>query len=427
MEYYRRELLPYVNFTALRTDKFKTGCLSTALLTQLSRETASENAVLPYVLRRGTTSLPDMQAFSARLDGLYGASIEPQVRKLGEIQAVGFRAGFIEDHLLPGNPAVLEDVIGLMSQLWLSPNTRGGLLQPDYVDGERQKLIERLESVRNDRRSWAVRRLMENMCAFEDYAVSAYGTVEEAENLHYVKLSKDYRELLATSPMEIFYCGSRDGEQVAELLENALMLMPRGEIDLELGTDVRMNAVEAEPRYFTEEMDVSQGNLALGFRLGACMEDPDEAAIRVFNGLYGGCVTSKLFANVREKLSLCYYASSAVDLHKGLLTVSSGIEFDKSEPALAEILAQLDAIRAGEITPEELEGAKKDVASTLRSVPDNPAALEDFTLRQTVQGLDASPLDIAALAEGVTVQDVVEIARGVELDAVYFLRGEDDA
>lgn len=427
MEYYRRELLPYVNFTALRTDKFKSGCLSATLLTQLTRERAAENAVLPYVLRRGTAALPDMRALSAKLDGLYGASVEPVVRKLGEIHAVGLRADFPEERLLPGTPPVLEEIVGLVSQLWLAPNTRGGLLLPGYVDGEKQKLIERLEAIRNDRRSWALRRLTENMCACEDYAVSALGSVEEAESIHYLKLTRDYRTLLASSPMEIFYCGSRDGVQVADLLKQAFLLLPRGEIDLELGTDVRMNALEAEPRYFTEEMDISQGNLALGFRLGKCMEDPDEAAIRVFNAVYGGCVTSKLFANVRERLSLCYYASSSVDLLKGLLTVSSGIEFDKYQPALEEILAQLEAVKAGEFTGEELDAARKAVANSLRSVPDDPAALEDFTLRQTIQGLDATPMDIAALAESVTAQEVVDIARGVELDAVYFLRGEVNA
>ena len=351
MDYYRGELAPCVYLTALRTDRFKTGFLSASLLTQLTREKAAGNAVLPYVLRRGTASAPDMRALSARLDALYGASVEPLVRKLGEIHAVGFYASFPQDRFLPGDTQVLRDVAALMGELWLSPNTRGGLFLPDYVDSEREKLLERLEAMRNDRRSWAVRRLVENMCAMEDYAVSAMGSEDEAENIHYVRLTKDYRTLLAASPIEFFYCGDQAGEPVAELLHNALMLLPRGEVDPDLGTDVRMNALEAEPRYFTEEMDVTQGNLAMGFRLGKCMEDPDEPAVRVFNAVFGGGPTSKLFSNVRERLSLCYYANSTIDLHKGLLVVSSGIDFDKYDAAKDEILAQLEAMRRGEITP----------------------------------------------------------------------------
>ena len=424
MEYYRTELAPFVWLTALQTDKFKTGCLSSALLTQLDRETAAENAVLPYVLRRGTASYGDMRAISARLDGLYGAALESRVRKLGEIQATGFLSDFPEDRYLPEG-GELESILSLMSELWLNPNTRGGLFLPDYVDSERDKLLERIESLRNDRRSWALRQLIENMCAFEPYAVSALGGAAEAENLHYVRLTKDYRARLASSPMEFFYCGSRGGEEVAELIRGAMLLLPRGDIDLDLGTDVRMNAVEAGPRFFTGEMDVTQGNLAMGYRLGSCMLDPDEAAIRVFNAVFGGCVTSKLFANVRERLSLCYYASSSVDLLKGIMTVSSGIDFDNYEPAMDEINAQLDAVRAGEVSEEELSGAKKAVANALRQIPDSPVGLEDFYLRQAVQGTDASPEDMAALVEDVTAAQVTEIARGVELDAVYFLRGTD--
>ena len=424
MEYYRRELAPCVWLTALRDDKFKTNCLSAWLLTALDRATAADRAVLPHVLRRGTASLGDMRAVSARLDGLYGAQVTPRVRKLGEIQAPGFVAEFPDDRFLPGDAGVLKSIAGLVGELWLSPNTRGGLLLPDYVDSERENLIKRLEALRDDRRGWAHRRLIENMCAFEPYAVSAGGDLPGAENIHYVRLTKGYRSLLASSPVELFYCGSRSGDEIAALMENVLLL-PRGEIDLELGTDVRMNALEAEPRYFTETMDVTQGCLALGFRLGGCMADPDEAAIRVFNAVYGGCATSRLFTHVRERLSLCYYASSSVDLLKGVMTISSGIEFDKYEPALAEILAQLDSLRAGEITAEELAGAKKAVINGLRARNASPQALEEHYLTQAIQGLDASPDDIAALVEDVTADQVAGIARGVELDAVYFLKGED--
>ncbi len=426
MEYFREELFPCVSLTALQTDKFKTGCLTAYLLTQLRRETAAENAVLPYVLRSGTASLPDMRSISEKLGALYGASVDPSVRKLGEIQALGFVASFAQDECLPGETDVLGEIVSLLGELWLRPARRGGLFLPAHVNSEREKLVERIERAKNDKRGWAVRRLRENMCAYEDYAVGAYGTADEAENIHYVKLSKHYKELLATSPMEFFYCGSRPGAEVAALLREAFALLPRAEIDLDLGTDIRMNAVEETPRYFTEEDAVTQGVLAMGFRLGACMEEPDEAAIEVFNAVYGGGVASKLFKNVREKRSLCYYAFSAADSLKGVLTVLSGVAFDKYDEAQKEILAQLDAIRNGDISEEELDAARRSVANEHRTGTDSPYYLADFHLRETVQGADASPDDLAALAECVTAEEVAAIARGVELDAVYFLRGEED-
>ena len=145
----------------------------------------------------------------------------------------------------------------------------------------------------------------------------------------------------------------------------------------------------------------------------------------MFNAVYGAGVTSKLFQNVREKLSLCYYAFSSTDTLKGIMAVLSGIEVDKYDEALSEILAQLDAVRAGDISETELAAARRSVANDLRTGADSPYYLADFYLRETVQGTDATPDDIAVLAETVTAEDVAAIARGVELDAVYFLRGEE--
>ena len=147
--------------------------------------------------------------------------------------------------------------------------------------------------------------------------------------------------------------------------------MPRGEIDEDIGTDIRMNALEAEPRYVTETLPVAQGQLAVGYRLGACMEEPDIPALFVFNALYGGCVTSKLFLNVREKLSLCYYVGSRLSTHKGLLT----------------------------------------------------DALAWYWLNRTVQGLDIDPAEMAALVEEVSRTDVTDIAAGIVCDCVYLLKG----
>ena len=186
-----------------------------------------------------------------------------------------------------------------------------------------------------------------------------------------------------------------------------------------------MNAVEAAPRFAEEEMDVTQGKLVMGFRLGECMEEPDVPAIRVFNAVFGGGTTSKLFVNVRERLQLCYYASSMADVHKGVLLVSSGIEFDKLDVVRGEILNQLEAIRRGEVSEEELASAKACVASDLRALTDSQGELEGFYLSQILDGLDCGSMEIAELVEEVSLEDVVAVAKSVECDMIYFLRGED--
>ena len=423
MEFNRTELMPGVFLSHLRSDKFKTACMSVTLLTQLRRETAAMNAVIPFVLRRGTTRYSDMEQLSRRMDELYGAAVEPVVRRIGEIQCIGFYGSFPEPDYLPGGEALLGDTCALMAQLLLDPVTRGGLLLPQYVDSEREKLLDIIRSRMNDKRSYALTRCIEEMCCYEDFAVSRFGSESEAENIHYKKLTRHYRELIQTCPVEIFYCGKTDFKAVSAAMRDAFSAMPRGEIDYDIGTDLRMNAVEDHVRFVEEEMDVTQGKLVLGFRLGECMEEPDIPALYVFNAVYGSGATSKLFMNVREKLSLCYYASSAVYLHKGIMFVSSGIEFDKLDTARDEILAQLDSVRRGEITDDELRSAKKSVASDLRAEQDSLGELEGFYLSQAIDGLDYGPAELAALAEDVTKEDVQAIARSIECDLIYFLKG----
>ena len=426
MDIYRTEICEGVSLTYLRSYKFKTACMSISLLTQLSRENAAMNALIPYVLRRGTMQLPDMDAISQRLDELYGTAVEPLVRRFGEIQSVGFFASFPEGDFLPEHKRVLNDTAMLMGQLLLSPNTKGGLLLPEYVDSEREKMLDAIRSVINDKRSYAVKRCLEEMCCYEDFAVGRLGGEDECENIRYKTLTRHYRELLKTSPIEIFYCGRDHREDVVSAFREALFTLPRGEIDYDIGTDVRMNAVEEQPRYVEDVMDVTQGKLVMGFRLGQSMEEPDFAALNVFNCVFGCGSSSKLFMNVREKLSLCYYASSALNTHKGLMIVSTGIDFDMLERTKDEIFRQLDEIRNGNFTDAELEAAKAGVVSELRSYMDVPSALESFYLSQTLRGLDYGPMEMAEMAEEVTREQVIMIAECAECDMIYFLNGEED-
>lgn len=420
----RREIMPGVQLSYLHSDKFKTACMSLTLVTQLDRETAAMNALIPYVLRRGTTRYGDMEAISARLDELYGTAIEPVVRRIGELQCLGFYLSFPEAGYLPGGQDLLGDVAGLLGEMLLSPATRGGLLLPKYVDSEREKLLDIIRSRVNDKRSYSLQRCIEEMCCCESFSVGRLGGEEECRAIHYQKLTKHYRKLLQTSPIEIFYCGQAREERVAETLRDALATLPRGEIDTDMGTEIRMNALEAQPRLVRERMAVTQGKLVIGFRLGECMEEPDVAALNVFNCVFGGGSTSKLFMNVREKLSLCYYAGSLADVHKGLLLVASGIEFDKFDAVKEEIFAQLEAIRRGEVSEEELRSARSGVASDLRAITDSQGELEGYYLAQALDGDGCSPLELEELAENVTKEDVVGIAKSVECDLIYFLEGD---
>ena len=417
----RREIMPGIWLNYLNTGKFKTSYMSLNLLTQLKRETASLNALIPSVLYRGTVRYPDMEKLNARMEELYGASIVPVVRQLGEIQCIGFSASFPEESFLPQGTDEFSSVISLLSDILLHPATKGGLFLPQYVESEKEKLSQLLLSIINNKRAYAAMRCREEMCCFEDYAAGRCGRAEDVEGIHYKKLTKQYRLLLETCPIEIFYCGRESEKRTVSVLKECFSAMPRAEIDYDIGTDIRLNALEAKPRFIREEMDISQARLVMGWRLGESMDLEDRSRITVFNAVFGGSVTSKLFMNLREKMGLCYDISSAPDMRKGLLFVNSGISAENFETAKKEILAQLDAIRAGDITEEELEAAKAICIADTLAISDSQSALDSFYLVRAVEGSDFSPEESAELLKDVTVSDVAEAAAASECDMIFLL------
>ena len=300
----RKELMEGVNLTYLPARKFKTGLLSAHFLTPLEKGSAGVRALLPAVLRRGTVGSPDMGAISARLDRLYGAELDYTVRKKGECQCIGFVGSFIDDAYALGGEKLLEPVAKLMGEMILEPVTRSGRLLPDYVESERDNLADAIRSIRNDKRDWAELRLLQELCAGEAYGVSRLGDERSVERISAQKLYAEYARLIASAPMEIFYCGSAERTRVEDALLNALSALPRRGVAPIPETE--RHSLRGEVKVVREGMDVTQGKLGMGF---ACTSE-DESALLLGNLLFGGSSNSKLFLNVREKLSLCYYASS---------------------------------------------------------------------------------------------------------------------
>jgi len=421
----RMELMPGVHFRAIHTNKFKSAYLSVTFLAPLQQETAALNALIPYVLRRGSVSCPDMESISAALDELYGGAIEPMVRKKGETQCVGFAASFLDDAFaLEGEP-ILEPAAKLLGELLLRPCTENGRFSCAYAAGEKANLIDRIRSQINDKRSYATLRLKQLMCAEEAFGVDAWGDEEHAAAITDEALWQQYQWLLANCEVEVYYCGSAQPERAFQAMQAALEGLPREDSFAQADCEIRLT-VEEQPRVIEEAMDVTQGKLAMGFRTGGMTVWEEEfPALLMLNGVFGGTTLSKLFMNVREKLSLCYYASSTMEKMKGILWVSSGIEFDKYQQARDEILAQLDAIRAGQVEDWELEGARRTLMTSYMSLLDSQGRQEDFWLGQAVAGLDESPEQLARRIERVTLDQVVQAAHKLCLDTIYFLKGKE--
>ena len=421
----RRELFPGVWLRTVHTNKFKSSYLSVTLLTPLDRKTAGANALIPEVLRRGTETHPDMESLSAALDELYGGAIEPVVRKKGETQCVGFVASFLDDAYALKGEKILEPAAALLGELLLRPYTQNGRFCPDYTAGEKANLIDRIRAQVNDKRTYAVQRLVQEMCRYEAFGADKLGDEKSVASVTPESLWQRYQELLRTAQVEVYYCGSAEPDRAAEALKNALSDLPVNEDRTDPVCDVRVSA-GPEPIVVEEAMDVTQGKLAMGFRTGgqSCWEE-DFPALYLAAAVFGGTTLSKLFMNVREKLSLCYYASATLEKMKGLVLVSSGIEFDKYQTAKAEILSQLEAVKRGEIEDWELEGSRRTLIGACLSTLDDQGRQEEFWLGQTAAALEEDPRQFAARLESVTREQVAAAAQKLELDTVYFLKGKE--
>lgn len=414
----RKTIAPAVELTYLPAKKFKTGLLSYQFSLPLTGQSASYNALIPAVLYRGCGALPDMASISARLDHLYGAYMDYTVRKKGEVQCVGFVSRFVDDQYTLEHEALLEPVATLMGDLICDPVLDNGAFLEAYVQGEQQNLLDTIAGIINDKRSYADVRLLQELCVGEAYAVSRYGTKEGVEVLEANGLYQTYRDLISTAKLEVMYCGSAPLARVQAAVASSLANLPRTQVNTH-PIPTALHTMTGEAKIITEALDVTQGKLGMGF---ICKQN-DPMALLLGNNMFGGSSNSKLFMNVREKLSLCYYASSTYHRDKGIITVSSGIEFDKFEAAHSEIQAQLQAVAKGDIADWEWEGARSAVKTAYTALEDSQMSLENFYLSQAISLRRETPAELIDQMLGVSREQVAQAMSQVALDTTYFLKG----
>lgn len=416
---HRTEILPGVYLTAVQSDKFKTGCFSLNLLRPMKKEEAAANALIPSVLLRGSETCPDIASISAKLDELYGASVGTLVRKKGEVQLVGFYCDYVQDEYV--DEPVFAPLMAFLAELLLNPRLENSAFPEAVVDSEKLNLENAMLSRINDKRTYAASQLIRTMCAGQPYGIPRIGEPEDLKNITAKSLYAHYRDLLATSRVELFYMGSLSPEAVTKVLQAALAELPRAEVFVPVGTTPAPQARPVQEK--TERLDVTQGKLSLGFFTDITAKDPRYPALVLAATVFGGGATSKLFTNVREKMSLCYYASASFEKFKGVLSVSSGVEFSKLETAKTEILRQMEACKAGDITDDELESARGYLVSDLKIAMDSPGRLDDYYMGQILLEQDGTMQDLASAIARVTKQEAAEAIQALRLDTIYALEG----
>lgn len=409
------------NICMLPDNRLKTAAFIVYIRTPLNLNSASENALIPAVLTRGCKKYPETKDLNIALEELFGATISFHVEKQGAYQVISIKFKTVAD-CYADNCKPFSNLISLAFEVLFSPLIENGGFRKSYTDREREVQIQFLDGLKNDKRKWASIRLIKEMCKNEEYSISAAGEKDNVQSITEKSLYDAYLKLLESAKISFYVTDNFEKDNVLPLLQDLL-------------SDKKAQAGEVKEPYIKKSAEikmiedvepVTQGKLAIGLRTTITRKDNRYYAMMLFNRLYGGSPYSKLFLNVREKLSLAYYASSTYNSHKGLVIVSSGIEFKNYEPAKNEILAQLKEMQNGNFTLEEIESAKLDIKDTFTGIADYGEMLADFDFALDNAGVSDSPQDVIDKVTAVTKEEIVDAANTVFVDTIYFLKGENE-
>lgn len=423
-------LCPGAELYTVDKDTFKTDFIMFSFTLPLAAETAAEYALLPSVLCRGSVNYPTLEDLARRLDTLYNAGIAGRAHKRGESQVVTFQLRCLAQDVVPpedeNEGPLFVSLLDTFCDLLFSPLTENGAFSAAYVDGEKKNLCEAIRAKINNKASYAISRLDEEMFSEECYGISSRGTEASVSAVTPASLYRCYLDMLSHAPVSVTYVGRMPQETVVSALtrfsEN--LSQYRGEpLTLYAPKTQVIRQAQHPLRYVEESMDIRQSRLCIGYRTASVLSDGDFYRFALFNELLGGSASSKLFLEVREQRGLCYDCASYPEAQKGVLYISCGIAADAKEEAEEAIAAQIAAIRDGDVTEEEFFAAKKSLVSGYREIEDSAAAIAVWYENRRAAGITTSPEETAMQVLSCTVGDVARCAAALTQDTLYFLRG----
>ena len=416
----RRSIGKGVHFLGIQDAKFKTMRISIHFLLPLRKDTVCANAMLPFLMGRAGGDYPDFTQLSQKLDDLYGAGLNTDAGKIGDAQLLSYSiTGLSSRYAFMGENMALE-LAGLLKGLLFHPAFENGSFKEEDIRQEKRQICELIDSDMNDKRLYARRRCEALLADGEDWGINPYGTKEGIEALTSEELLLAWKRLLTNSQVEILALGGCDTSAVEKLFEEAFSSIERKDVFSYESLPLKKERVV---RHESENADVAQSKLVMGFQTGITPRDPRMAAAKVMIGMFGGTPTSKLFMNVREKLSLCYYCSAGFSGAKGILYVQSGVESRNILRVEEEVQTQLSKMKEGEFTEEEILSVKKSMRNSYTSLSDSLSALEGWYFSQSLQGSYLTPEEALEDVEKVTEEEIIEAASSVTLDTVFALVG----
>ncbi|MBB5172012.1 EF-P 5-aminopentanol modification-associated protein YfmF [Texcoconibacillus texcoconensis] len=414
-----------LNVHLVESQTYKTNTLVLHMKAPLKQETVTKRALLPSILQSASEDYPSRQQVRSALDELYGATLQADVGKKGENQLISFRMDVANEKFLKADTPLLKEALSMLASIVLRPKLEDGAFASEVVNAEKRTLKQRLASVYDDKMRYANKRLTEEMCAEEPYGLFVYGKEEEVDEIDPSSLYEYYKQVLKKDKLDLYVVGDVDEDTLKTLLLETMTFPERDNNNQETAQEPTKPAIKEPGREVIEEQDIQQGKLHLGYRTNVTYRDDNYFALQVFNGLFGGSSHSKLFLNVREKESLAYYASSRVESHKGLMMVMSGIEPAKYDRAVDIIHKQMEDMKNGEFTDQELDQTKAVLKNQLLETMDVPRGLVELSYHNELTGVDRPLHKWFEAVDNVTKEDVTQVANQIELDTIYFLKGKE--
>ncbi|MBQ4332355.1 MAG: insulinase family protein [Clostridia bacterium] len=406
----------------LTEQRFRTDRLTGVFAVPLQKDTAAGYAILPGLLTRSCEDYPTMAAFSRRLDELYGATVQGHIYRLGGWQLIAFSISYLNRRYTLDGSDLTADCTRLLLDMLFRPVLEDGVFPADAFAQEQRCLLERLQGEMNDKRMYARQRCEEVLCPDHPFSLNPNGTEETVAALTPAAATESLSRLLTDSHIHWLYQSGDDPAPLVAALEERFATLPYR----------RPAAVKADASFtikesaLTEYMPLRQAKLVLGFRIAVTEPEGPVQAAQLMNTLWGGCATSLCFTHVREEQSLCYYCASSYDKFQGVLLVDSGVQPENAQRTKEEVLKQLDAIREGSFSDEELEAARRSLIQRYVSAADHPEALENFYISQTLYDTYRTPEDMAQRLSAITREDVCRAARLTHFDTTYLLMPDDE-
>lgn len=417
MNIYRKTLAEGVYLSAYKTEKFKSALMTVSFVLPLDENTASGYSLLTNLLSLSTGDYPTMQSFSIIKDELYALGLDAYVQRRGELLLVTLEINTIADSYAFGGDKVLYKATEILGGAIFRPDLENGVFKKENLESEKKCLIEEIASAIENKPGFAMKRAKSILCEGEPFAVDAGGEIEKVALLTGEDLIEYYQTALNTAPVFITYVGEAENEYVEECIKEHLPFQPRKAVIPE----PTLHKTRNEVLKVREEMEMEQTILNLGFSIEMPIGARARAVLSVYDEIFGGSPSSKLFMNVREKEGLCYYCSSYPSGRKNVMFISCGLENGFEEKATEAIYKQIDAMKNGDFTDTELENAKNSILRSMNSAEGSLGSINGYMLGQALLDDSVTFLENIELIKSVTREEVISLAKTVTPELIYIL------